>query len=69
MCEKGTLINPYFDTLSISFIKSVTFIFLFTYTACSPILGTTVTINRLKQRGYMPFEDFYCKVSVVRFTP
>jgi len=37
--------------------------------ACSPILGTTVTINRLKQRGYIPFEDFYRKVSVVRFTP
>ena len=34
--------------------------------ACSPILGTTVTINRLKLRGYIPFEDFYRKVSVVR---
>ena len=34
--------------------------------ACSPILGTTVTINRLKQRGYIPFIDFYRKVSVVR---
>jgi len=34
--------------------------------ACSPILGTTVTINRLKQRGYIPFEDSYRKVSVVR---
>lgn len=34
--------------------------------ACSPILGTTVTINRLKQRGYIPFEDLYRKVSVVR---
>jgi len=34
--------------------------------ACSPILGTTVTINRLKQRGYIPFVDFYRKVSVVR---
>lgn len=34
--------------------------------ACSPILGTTVTINRLKLRGYIPFEDFYRKLSVVR---
>ncbi len=33
--------------------------------ACSPILGTTVTINRLKQRGYIPFEDFYRKISHV----
>lgn len=23
--------------------------------ACSPILGTTITIKRLKQRGYIPF--------------
>jgi group II intron reverse transcriptase/maturase len=33
--------------------------------ACSPILGTTVTIIRLKQRGYIPFEDFYRKISHV----
>jgi len=34
--------------------------------ASSPIMGTTVTIDRLKLRGYIPFEVFYRKVSVVR---
>jgi len=34
--------------------------------ACSPIMGTTVTIDRLKQRGYIPFNDFHRKVSDVR---
>lgn len=27
--------------------------------ACSPILGTTITIDRLKQRGYIPLVDYY----------
>ena len=27
--------------------------------ACSPILGTTITINRLKQRGYVSFTEYY----------
>ena len=30
--------------------------------ACSPILGTTITVKRLKQRGYVPFEEYYLKV-------
>lgn len=30
--------------------------------ACSPILGTTITINRLKQRGYIPFYEYYRKI-------
>ena len=30
--------------------------------AQSPILGTTITINRLKQRGYLSFKDYYHKV-------
>ena len=34
--------------------------------ACSPILGTTITIDRLRLRGYIPFNDFYRKVSDVR---
>lgn len=34
--------------------------------ACSPILGTTITIDRLRVRGYIPFNDFYRKVSDVR---
>lgn len=29
--------------------------------ACSPIMGTTVTIARLKQRGYIPFLAYYLK--------
>lgn len=30
--------------------------------ACSPILGTTITIARLQQRGYIPFLDYYLKI-------
>lgn len=30
--------------------------------AQSPILGTTITINRLQQRGYISFVDYYHKV-------
>lgn len=30
--------------------------------ACSPILGTTITITRLKQRGYIPFLEYYLSV-------
>jgi hypothetical protein len=27
--------------------------------ACSPIMGTTITIDRLRQRGYIPFLEYY----------
>ena len=30
--------------------------------ACSPIMGTTVTEARLKQKGYMPFLEYYLSV-------
>ncbi len=30
--------------------------------ACSPIMKTTVTENRLRQRGYIPFLEYYLKV-------
>lgn len=30
--------------------------------ACSPIMGTTVTEDRLRQRGYIPFLEYYLKV-------
>lgn len=30
--------------------------------ACSPILGTTITIERLKQRGYISFAEYYLKL-------
>lgn len=30
--------------------------------ACSPILRTTITIDRLKQKGYIPFEEYYHKI-------
>jgi group II intron reverse transcriptase/maturase len=30
--------------------------------ACSPILGTTITIARLKQRGYIPFLEYYLSI-------
>ena len=30
--------------------------------ACSPILGTAITTKRLKQKGYVPFEEYYLKV-------
>jgi len=30
--------------------------------ACSPIMGTTVTGARLRQRGYIPFLEYYLKV-------
>jgi len=29
--------------------------------ACSPIMGTTVTESRLRQRGYIPFLEYYLK--------
>ncbi|WP_289053771.1 hypothetical protein [Carboxylicivirga marina] len=31
--------------------------------AKSPILGTTITINRLKQRGYLPLSDIYQQIT------
>jgi RNA-directed DNA polymerase len=30
--------------------------------ACSPILRTTITVDRLKQRGYLPFYEYYDQV-------
>jgi len=30
--------------------------------ACSPIMGTTVTESRLRQRGYVPFLEYYLQV-------
>lgn len=30
--------------------------------ACSPIMLTTITIDRLKQRGYVAFEDYYLTI-------
>jgi len=30
--------------------------------ACSPILGTTITIDRLKSRGYKSFLDYYLEI-------
>lgn len=30
--------------------------------ACSPIMGTTVTESRLRQRGYIPFLEYYLNV-------
>lgn len=30
--------------------------------ACSPIMGTTVTLERLRKRGYIPFLEYYSKV-------
>ena len=30
--------------------------------ACSPIMGTTVTEDRLRQKGYIPFLEYYLKV-------
>ena len=30
--------------------------------ACSPIMGTTVTEERLRQRGYIPFMEYYLKL-------
>ena len=30
--------------------------------ACSPIMGTTVTEDRLRQRGYIPFLEYYLEV-------
>lgn len=32
--------------------------------AQSPILGTTITVDRLKRRGYIPFSDLYRSVSL-----
>ena len=34
--------------------------------AQSPILGTTITVNRLKQRGYIPLSDIYQQITPVR---
>jgi len=31
--------------------------------AQSPILGTTITISRLKRRGYEPMLDYYSNLS------
>jgi RNA-directed DNA polymerase len=33
--------------------------------ACSPILGTTVTCERLKMRGYIPFNEYHHRISFV----
>jgi group II intron reverse transcriptase/maturase len=33
--------------------------------ACSPILGTTITIDRLKKRGYIPFNEHHREISRV----
>lgn len=33
--------------------------------ACSPMMRTTITINRLKQRGYLAFADYYHSIRVV----
>jgi len=30
--------------------------------SCSPILGTTITLERLNQRGYLSFLDYYLKI-------
>jgi hypothetical protein len=30
--------------------------------ACSPIMGTTVTEARLRQKGYIPFLEYYLNV-------
>jgi group II intron reverse transcriptase/maturase len=30
--------------------------------SCSPILGTTITLERLQKRGYMSFLDYYLKI-------
>ena len=30
--------------------------------ACSPILGTTITIDRLEKRGYISFLKYYLKI-------
>jgi len=30
--------------------------------ACSPIMGTTVTEERLRKRGYIPFLEYYLRV-------
>ena len=34
--------------------------------AQSPILGTTITLNRLKQRGYIPLNEIYKQITPVR---
>jgi len=34
--------------------------------AQSPILGTTITLNRLKQRGYMPLAEIYHQIKPIR---
>ena len=34
--------------------------------AQSPILGTTITLNRLKQRGYLPLNEIYNQITPVR---
>ena len=33
--------------------------------ACSPMMRTTITIDRLKQGGYLPFVDYYLSIRVV----
>ncbi len=37
--------------------------------AQSPILGTTITINRLKKRGYINLIEYYRKVSIITEPP
>ncbi len=37
--------------------------------AQSPILGTTITINRLKKRGYINLIEYYQKVSTITEPP
>jgi len=34
--------------------------------AQSPILGTTITLNRLKQRGYLPLNEIYRQITPIR---
>jgi len=34
--------------------------------ACSPILGTTITIARLQKRGYISSVDYYTKIHTIR---
>ncbi|MCR9291054.1 MAG: reverse transcriptase domain-containing protein [Bacteroidetes bacterium] len=37
--------------------------------ACSPIMGTTVTELRLRQRGYIPFLEYYLKIKYAEPKP
>jgi hypothetical protein len=33
--------------------------------AQSPIPGTTITLNRLKQRGYIPLKEIYQQITLI----